>query len=255
MAGVESPRADAELIAAHILGVPRGRLILVDMVTEEQVARLTELVARRAERVPLQHLTGVAPFMGLELAVGPGVFIPRPETELLAQWGVDALRGLVEPVVVDLCSGSGALALAIAHDRPDATVYAVERSPDALKWLRHNASGTGITIVEGDIRGVELPVDVDLVVCNPPYVPGGQPVAAEVAADPAEAVFAGDDGLELIPAVVARAQKALRPGGRLGIEHDESHDLAALLEPAFSAIERHLDLAGRPRFSTATRKA
>lgn len=253
-AGVESARADAELIVAHVLGVSRGRLVIVDSITESDAARISELVRARARRIPLQHLTGVAPFFGRELAVGPGVFIPRPETELLAQWGIEVIKGVAQPVVVDLCSGSGALAVAVAHDRPDATVYAVERSRTVLEWLHRNVSGTGVQVVEGDVRVVGMPSGVDLVLCNPPYVPEAIPVPPEVDFDPHEAVFAGDDGLELIPTVIRRAAQALRPGGWLGFEHDETHSVADLLAADFEQVETHRDLAGRPRYTTASRR-
>lgn len=254
--GIESPRADAELLAAHVLGVPRGRLLIIDEFTEATRRRFTDLVAGRARRVPLQHLTGVAPFFGLELAVGPGVFVPRPETELLAEWGIGAVATIEWPTVIDLCSGSGALALALATARPGARVYAVERSPEALKWLRRNVSGTGVEVVEGDVREVELPAPADLVLSNPPYVPAAVPVPPEVGFDPEDAVFAGDEGLDLIPTVIARAAHMLREGGRLGFEHDETHTVAVtdLLTPGFQQIETHLDLAGRPRFTTAVRR-
>lgn len=255
-AGLESPRNDAELLAAHVLGVSRGRLLIIDSFTAPQLARFEELVARRARRVPLQHLTGTAPFLDLELRVGPGVFIPRPETELLARWGIEALAGQETPTVVDLCSGSGALALALAQAYPEARVYAVERSDEALTWLRRNVSGTAVEVIVGDVRGVELPASVDLVVSNPPYVPSTALVPPEVLVDPPEAVFAGADGLDLIPAIVARSAQILLPGGALGFEHDESHvSLAGLLESDFERIETHKDLAGRPRFTTAIRKA
>jgi release factor glutamine methyltransferase len=254
-AGVESPRVDAELLAAHVLGVARGRLLVIDSVTPEQATRIRGLVALRARRIPLQHLTGTAPFLGLELAVGPGVFIPRPETELLAEWAIAAIAPLPHPVVVDLCSGSGALALAIAHHRPDVTVYAVERSPAALEWLHRNASGTIVEVIEGDIRDVPIPAPVDLVIANPPYVPRFHVVPPEVLKDPQEAVFGGEDGLDLIPAVISRAAALLRPGGRLGVEHDETHDLSGLLDAGFERVELHRDLAGRPRWTTAARRA
>jgi release factor glutamine methyltransferase len=252
-AGIASPRVDAELLAAHVLNIPRSRLLLVDSVSDADAARIDDLITQRAQRIPVQHLTGTAPFLGLELAVGPGVFIPRPETELLAQWAIDALAQTPAPVVVDLCSGSGALALAIAAHRPDAAVRAVERSPEALKWLRHNATGTSVEVIEGDVRDVTIPGPADLVVSNPPYVPQASAVPGEVLFDPEEAVFAGADGLGLIPAIIDRAAGLLRPGGWLGFEHDESHDVRSLLRSAFTHIERHHDLAGRPRFTTATR--
>lgn len=260
-AGVASPRVDAELMAAHVLGVPRGRLLLTFSLTHEQARRFTELVARRAARVPLQYLVGTAPFRGLELAVGPGVFVPRPETELLVEWGLGVLPG-GSPRVVDLCSGSGAIALAVAHERPQARVYAVERSPAALEWLRRNASGQPVQIVAGDATDPSvlsmLDGTVDLVLCNPPYVPAGTPVAPEVAGhDPYPAVFAGADGLDVIAPLVARVAALLRPGGWFGVEHDESQDEAvpALLraDGRFTGVSDHRDLAGRPRFATALR--
>nr|WP_230686823.1 peptide chain release factor N(5)-glutamine methyltransferase [Catellatospora vulcania] len=251
-AGLDSPRVEAELLAAYVLGVARGRLLLIDSVTEPQAEALDELVTRRASRVPLQHLTGTAPFLDRELLVGPGVFIPRPETELLARWGIESLHGVAEPVVLDLCSGSGALAVALADARPDATVYAVERSDDALPWLRRNTAGTQVEVIPGDVRDVPLPAPVDLVLCNPPYVPLSAPVPPEVGHDPAEAVFSGEHGLDLIPVIIARAAEVLGDGGRLGIEHDDTHTpaMAALLA-GWRDVTTHPDLAGRPRFTTA----
>lgn len=271
-AGVASPRADAESIAAHVLGVPRGALALVGEFPPPQRRRFEELVGRRAERVPLQHLTGAVGFGHLELAVGAGVFIPRPETELLAEWAVTTLRQestmSASPVVVDLCSGAGALALEIAHQVPGARVYAVERSAAALEWLRHNAATraaagdppVAVTAADATDPGAlaELDGTVDLVVCNPPYVPEGTPVPVEVAGhDPAEAVFAGPDGLTVIEPVIRRAAALLRPGGWFGVEHDDSHGAAvpALLRRGgwFEQVTDHRDLAGRPRFCTARR--
>jgi release factor glutamine methyltransferase len=223
------------------------------------VASFEAAVARRAAREPLQHIVGAAPFLGLSLAVGPGVFIPRPETEVLAQWGIDALADVCAPIAVDLCSGSGALALAVAAAHPDAWVYAVEVSPDALEWLERNASDySNVEVVAGDVRSVSLPSlagRVDLVVANPPYVPTTVDVPAEVRADPSLAVFAGPDGLDLIPAVAALAASLLRPGGRIGIEHDESHaaEVAEIVGRFFHDVTGLTDLAGRPRFTTARR--
>jgi release factor glutamine methyltransferase len=246
-AGVESARVDAELLAAHVLGVPRDRLLLLSTLEDEE--RFDELIALRAQRIPLQHLTGEAPFLGLTLRVGPGVFIPRPETELLAHWAISR-----QPkTAVDLCSGSGAIALALQVACPHATVYAVESSPQAVEWLRLNVS-PGVEVIEGDIREVEIPAPVDLVVCNPPYVPASAPVAEEVRHDPSEAVFGGEDGLDLIPAVISRAAALLKPGGWFGLEHDESHALEGLLSPDFEEIAPMDDLAGRPRFVTARRR-
>jgi release factor glutamine methyltransferase len=267
-AGVESPRVDAELLAAHVVGVPRGRLPMIPLVDEPVVEALRLLVARRAKRVPLQHLTGIAAMGPIDVAVGPGVFIPRPETEALLTWGLAALEGVTQPLVVDLCTGSGALALAVAHARPDAQVHAVERDPVALSWARRNADmraaagDTPVTLYSGDVAdpGLLVPLDgmAHLVLCNPPYVPLGAALPPEVAwHDPAVAVFAGDDGLAVIPDVVRTGTRLLREGGSIAIEHDDSHAEAV---PALLAARRvltdvtdHVDLAGRPRFATARR--
>ncbi len=269
-AGVEAPRAEAELLAAYVLDVPRGRLALADGFTPEQRDRLDALVDRRVARAPLQHLTGVAGFRHLELAVGPGVFVPRPETELLAGWGVEQGRRHAAPLVVDLCSGSGAVALAVAQELPGARVVAVERSPAALAWLRRNAADraaagdTPIEVVEADVTDPDLLADlvgrVDVLLCNPPYVPRAVLVAPEVAGhDPDEAVFGGADGLAVIRPVVARAAELLRPGGALGVEHDDTHGAAvpALLvaDGRYEHVDEHRDLVGRPRFATASRRA
>jgi release factor glutamine methyltransferase len=261
-AGVPSPRTDAELLAAHVLGVSRGALVLVDRWDPVARARFERLVARRAGRVPLQHLTGAVGFGRLTLAVGPGVFVPRPETELLAQWAVSTGA----ETVVDLGSGTGALAL--ANELPGARVYAVERASAALAWLRRNAADRAaagdrpIEVVAGDATDpavlAGLDGTVDLVVSNPPYVPAGVPVPPEVADhDPPEAVFAGPDGLAVIRPLVTRAAALLRPGGWLGIEHDESHASAvvALLRDRFTRIADQRDLAGRPRYVTGARVA
>jgi release factor glutamine methyltransferase len=267
-AGVESPRVDAELLAAHVVGVPRGRLLLHPLVDPELIDRLVELVQRRAAREPLQHLLGTATLGPVTVAVGPGVFTPRPETELLLQWGLDAVAQLSQPLVVDLCTGSGALALAVAASRPDAVVHAVEADPAALTWARSNvtahaeAGGTPVTLHAADVRWPDLLVDleaqVDLVLCNPPYVPDGTVLPPEVAGwDPPDAVYGGPDGLEIIRAAIAAAAGLLRYGGHLAIEHDDTHGEAvpALLRRrrVLTDVTGHHDLAGRPRFATARR--
>jgi release factor glutamine methyltransferase len=261
-AGVASPRADAEQLAAHVLGVPRGRLILIDAVRPDERERLAALVRRRAERIPLQHLVGTAGFRHLELVVGDGVFVPRPETELLAGWGI--ARTPPGATVVDLCSGTGAIALAVADEAEPGRVIAVERSPAALDYLRRNAAGTAVEVVAGDVTdpGMLSGLDgsVDVVLCNPPYVPDGTAVPPEVAGhDPADAVFGGADGLALIGPVIALAARLLRPGGVVGIEHDDVHAAAVpdLLraDGRFTDVAGHVDLADRPRFATATRMA
>jgi release factor glutamine methyltransferase len=260
-AGVASPRVDAELIAAHVLEVPRGRLALIESLRPDQLRRFTMLVGERARRIPLQHLLGTAAFRHLELAVGDGVFVPRPETELLAGWGIE--RTPPGGVVVDLCSGTGAIALSAADESKAARVIAVERSPVAVDYLRRNAIPfPSVEVVEGDVTDSALlrreHGAVDVVLCNPPYVPDGTEVPPEVADhDPAEAVFGGADGLVVIRPVIALAAALLKPGGFVGIEHDDVHGDAVpdLLraDGRFAEVTAHRDLTGRPRFATARR--
>ena len=267
-AGVASPRNDAELLAAHVLGVERGRLPLVPLVDPPVVEAIGQLVSLRAKRVPLQHLTGWAAVGNITVDVGEGVFTPRPETELLIEWGLKAISDTEHPVVVDLCTGSGAIALAIAHARPDAVVYAVDFDSKALAWARHNAEqraemgDSRIRLYSGDISDstvfAELDGLIDLVLCNPPYVPEGTSVPPEVARhDPAHAVFASESGLAVIRHAIAAAARLLRPGGGVAIEHDDTHSSAvpALLRArrVLTEVQDHLDLAGRPRFVTAYR--
>jgi len=264
-AGVASPRFDAESLAAHVLGVQRGHLVLKPRLDPAAERVLRVLVARRAAREPLQHLLGTAVLGPVEVAVGPGVFIPRPETELLLEWGVARLHAVASPLVVDLCTGSAALALAIAALRPDAEVHAVELDPDALAWARRNVAAHGgrVQLHASDVRASDLLPDlagrVDLVVCNPPYVPDATPVPPEVRpGDPAVAVFGGPDGLAVIPDVVARAAALLRPGGAFAVEHDDTHAEAvpALLRAHRDLVDvaEHADLNGRPRYATARRR-
>ncbi|WP_281252189.1 peptide chain release factor N(5)-glutamine methyltransferase [Geodermatophilus saharensis] len=268
-AGVESPRVDAELLLAHVLGTSRTALLTRDEVDDDAAARFAALLDQRAERVPLQHLTGRAPFRHLELAVGPGVFVPRPETEQLVEWALARLAGAEGPVVVDLGSGSGAIALSIAHEHPGARVTAVERDPQAVEWTRHNAAQRAaagdrpVTVLAGDMTDPRLLADldgaVDLVVSNPPYVPDGARVPREVADhDPPLALWGGPDGLDVVRGLLRTAARLLRPGGALGIEHaDQQGDaLPALVRGTgdFTDVTDHPDLTGRPRFTTAVRR-
>lgn len=260
-AGVASPRVDAEWLAAYVLDVSRGRLLLMDTIRDDDLRRFAGLVARRAERVPLQHLLGTAAFRHLELAVGDGVFVPRPETELLAGWGIE--HTAPGATVVDLCSGTGAIALSVADEARPGAVLAVERSPAALEFLRRNAAGfPAVQIVPGDVTDPHvLPGrdgTVDVVLCNPPYVPDGTAVPPEVSEhDPAEAVFGGADGLAVIRPVIALAARLLKAGGVVGIEHDDVHAGAVpeLLraDGRFDRVTGHDDLTGRPRYATARR--
>ncbi|MEU5873755.1 peptide chain release factor N(5)-glutamine methyltransferase [Glycomyces sp. NPDC047369] len=254
-AGVHSPRNDAELLAAHVSGLTRAQLLIVDGPDERRRAEFDALVTRRAAREPLQHLTGSAAFRYGELAVGPGVFVPRPETELLVDW---ALAHLPEGgTVIDACSGSGAVAYSIATERPDVRVWAVEVDADAFEWLESNLEGTNAVPVLADATAAgtlaELDGLADLVTANPPYVPFEIEVAPEVEFDPSGAVYAAEAGLAVIQPLAVRAAKWLRPGGWFGFEHDDTHGTVApeiLRVSGFTDAEDHDDLAGRPRFAT-----
>jgi release factor glutamine methyltransferase len=251
-----------------VLGTGRTALLTLDEVDGDAAARFTALLEQRADRVPLQHLTGRAPFRHLELAVGPGVFVPRPETEQLAGWALARIAGLDSPVVVDLGSGSGALALAIAQEHPGARVTAVERDPAAAAWTRANARAraaagdTPVTVLDGDLTDPgllrELDGAVDVVVSNPPYVPEGAGLPREVAEhDPPLALWGGEDGLDVVRGLLVTAARLLRPGGWLGVEHADQQgtSLPALVRSTggWVDVEDHPDLAGRPRYTTARR--
>ena len=259
-AGVASPEHDAAELLAHVHGLARSRLFLVDAVDAERLGAFEALLARRAAREPLQHLTGSTGFRHVELAVGPGVFVPRPETELLAGWAVEAASALAAPVVVDLCTGSGAIAKAVADEVPAAVVHAVELDRAAHGWAERNLAGTGVDLRQGDMATAfdDLAGTVDVVVCNPPYIPleAWESVAAEARDhDPHLALFSGDDGLDAMRVLESRAALLLRPGGVVGAEHADVQGASA---PAvfsragrWSEVRDHDDLAGRPRFVTA----
>jgi release factor glutamine methyltransferase len=263
-AGLPSPEYDAAELLAHVLGTTRSRLALVEEVDPERAETYRGLVGRRAAREPLQHLTGTAAFRYLELAVGPGVFVPRPETELLAGWGVEQAQRLVDagrvPVVVDLCTGSGAIALAVATEVPAAEVHAVELDEKAVEWAARNLSGSGVDLRHGDMTDAfpDLDGTVDVVLCNPPYIPldAYESVAPEARDhDPGLALFSGADGLAAMRVVEEVAARLLRRDGVVGAEHADVQGRAA---PAVFAstgrwadVRDHPDLAGRDRFLTA----
>ncbi|MBW4096148.1 MAG: peptide chain release factor N(5)-glutamine methyltransferase [Acidobacteria bacterium] len=263
-AGVPTPRVDAELLAAHLLGVNRGELrakLLLDASSEPE--GYAELVAERAQRVPLQHLTGVAYFRHLELAVGPGVFIPRPETESVAQLAIDVLMPLQRPLAVDLGTGSGALAGSLASEVPHSRVYAVELDPFAHAWAQRNLQPLGVTLECGDLRTAfeELDGTVDVVVANPPYIPANSiPREPEVADhDPAMALYGGGhDGMELPSAALASAARLLKAGGYFVMEHAEvqAPTIAALMRASgqWSNVSTHQDLNSKDRATSGVRK-
>ncbi|MFC1412152.1 peptide chain release factor N(5)-glutamine methyltransferase [Streptacidiphilus sp. N1-12] len=270
-AGVPSPRFDAEELAAYVHEVKRGELHTV--ADSEFDARYWEVISRREAREPLQHITGRAFFRYLELQVGPGVFVPRPETESVVGWAIDALRSMdvAEPLVVDLCTGSGAIALALAQEVPRSRVHAVELSEQAYAWARRNVDtspdAARINLVQGDATTAfddqpELHGRFDLVISNPPYIPltEWEYVAPEARDhDPQLALFSGEDGLDTIRGIEKVAARLLRPGGVVVIEHaDTQGGVVPWIfreESGWTDAADHRDLNNRPRFATARRAA
>lgn len=262
--GVPSPEHDARELAAYVLGLRPADLATVDTCSRAQAETFDALVARRAERVPLQHLTGEAHFRRLTLAVGPGVFIPRPETEVVVEAALREVRRLVaegrpRPVVVDLCTGSGAMAASVALEAPEARVHAVELAPEAFGWAERNLAAFDVDLRQGDAATAfpELDDQVDVVVANPPYIPADGLIRdPEVLQhDPALALWGGGpDGLDVPRTVIARAQRLLRAGGLLVIEHADVQRRAMvdlLTAEGWIEVVDHRDLAGRDRYATA----
>ena len=275
-AGIVRADVDAELLLGHVLGLSRGqvqaKVVMDAVVLPEQRDAVLEAVERRAAREPLQHITGRAPFRSLELAVGPGVFVPRPETESVAQLAIDALLAVPSPAprAIDLGTGSGAIAIALATEVPHAQVFAVEASPQAFLWARQNArelAGDNLrllfvdlaelpAVVEGGPLAGQLDGTFDVVVSNPPYIPlGAIPRDPEVRLhDPEVALYGGPDGFDVVRAISARAARLLRPGGVLILEHGELQGAALrelLTADGWRAASTHRDLLGRDRTTTA----
>jgi release factor glutamine methyltransferase len=264
-AGINSARYDAEELAAHLTGTERGRLALIDSPDDAFFDRYHAAITARSRRVPLQHITGTAVFGPLTLFVGPGVFIPRPETEVMLEWATaQCLPGaLARPLIVDVCTGSGALALAVAQRWPEARVLGIDNSDPALEYARRNSLGTNVELVRADATDpgllTEIDGQVDLVVTNPPYLPDTVEIEPEVAEhDPPQAVFGGPDGMRVIAAVVRLAGRWLRPGGFFAVEHDDTTSLLTSefisSTGLFDDIVARTDLTGRSRFVTARRK-
>ena len=260
-AGVPSPEVDARLIAAHLRDV--GPMELFRHAGSPVPEGFDDAVARRTRREPLQHILGRAPMGALDLHVGPGVFVPRPETEVLADWAVRQARGVAEPVVVDLCTGSGALAAYLAHELVDARVTAVELDPGAAAWAARNFSEftPGVELVIGDATDATLLPDlhgqVDIVVSNPPYVPETGDLEPEVYRDPHMAVFSGAGGMDVIDEMVHLIFNLLKPGGVMGVEHDDTTSELVLnvftRHGGFTDVAVLKDLTGRARFVTGSK--
>lgn len=273
-AGVPEADVDAEVLLGFVLGVGRGEVVAKVMtessITSDKAEKYAELIGRRAQREPLQYITGVAWFRSLTLEVGTGVFVPRPETELLAGMAVDALRSQVDPapIAVDLGTGSGAIALAIATEVPHAQVFAVEKSSDALVWTKKNFEshvGTNAHLIHGDLAGDELlnafphlEGAVSVIVSNPPYIPTGAiPRDPEVQLfDPHLALYGGEDGLDIIRQLSHVALRLGRPGAVLMIEHGElqGEEIRNILSrDGWLATATYKDLVGRERYTTGLR--
>jgi release factor glutamine methyltransferase len=268
-AGVPSADVDAELLIGHVLGLSRGavqaKVVTEAALSEADALAIETMVVRRAAREPLQHITGRAPFRSMELAVGPGVFVPRPETEQVAQFAIDALRAAAtpEPIGIDLGTGSGAIALAMATEVPHARVYGVENSPEAFIWTTQNfreSGGDNARAVFIDLADAlpELDGTVAVVISNPPYIPDAAiPRDPEVRLfDPEHALYGGEDGLDVVRQVSQTARRLLHPGGTLVLEHGELQGAAIaalLIEDGWRAVATHPDLLGRDRATTALR--
>ncbi|MFI5510899.1 peptide chain release factor N(5)-glutamine methyltransferase [Mycobacterium sp. NPDC051804] len=259
-AGVGSPRADAELLASHAAGVERGRLAFFDA-GPDFYETFDGLVAERVSRKPLQHIVGTAAFGPVTVHVGPGVFVPRPETESMLEWSV-AQQLSPESVIVDLCTGSGALAFALSKNWPTARIIAVDDSESALTYASRNLAGTGVELMRADVTAPdllpELDGTVDLLVANPPYIPDGAILEPEVAEhDPPHALFGGPDGMAVIDAIAELAVRWLRAGGWCAVEHDDTtaeRTVEAFTRTGrFDDVTSRRDLTGRPRFVTAVR--
>ena len=271
--GVSSAEQEARQLLAYAAGVELARLPLLDAVEDAQAGYFEVLIKKRARRIPLQHLTGRAHFRYLEVEVGPGVFVPRPETEVMTGWAIEQLRPMVYavargesrhlPVVVELGTGSGAVAKSIALELTGTRVHAVELSEEAAAYAARNLADTTVELHVQDMIGAlpELSGSVDLVIANPPYIPleAFESVLPEVRDyDPPLALFSGDDGLDAIKVVAAEAARLLRPAGLLCVEHadvqGESAQQVLVRHGAFAGVRDHLDLNGRPRFVTAVRR-
>jgi len=260
---------DAEHLLAHVLGLSRMDLhnpVLVETTlsamseTEVIEEHFYALLDRRIDHEPLQYLTGRAAFRYLEIEVGPGVLVPRPESELLVDAVLTHIKSLPAPVsVIDLGSGSGALALAIATEAPDTRVIAVEKSPAAIYWLKKNVSviAENVRVIEGDVADVLPGIKCDVVIANPPYIPDSQNLPRDVAGfEPHVALFGGPTGMELPKIFIEAAARLLKSAGVLVIEHTEEQGaaVAAELTGDFDNIALHNDLVGRPRWTSAVRK-
>ena len=273
LAAADISEIDAEHLFAYVLGI--SRMDLHNSVKLEATLKslgdfgviedtFAKLISRRASHEPLQYLTGIAYFRHLEIEVGPGVLVPRPESELLVEEVLTHINNLEKKIdgeisVIDLGAGSGALSLAIATEAPRSRVIAVEKSPEAIEWLKKNVAkiSENVRVVEGDVAEVLPGVKCDIVIANPPYIPNSQTLPRDVAEhEPHIALFGGETGMELPQRFINAAARLLKSGGVLAIEHTEDQGAAidAVLSKEFNEIVLHQDLTGRPRWTSAVRK-
>ena len=264
--GVPSPQNDAEVIMAFALGISRGSLLAKvfkgDDLEGQPLREFAQMIDRRMSREPLQHIVGRAPFLDFELRVGPGVFIPRPETEMLTEMAIAEVRPTGEPLVVDVGTGSGAIAIGIARARPNASVIAIESSLQAGEYARHNitdlAPKVTLKVADFEVILLQLQGKCDLIVSNPPYIPAdAEPTDPEVSMyDPPEALYGGEDGLDVIRKLERFAWFSLKPSGMLLLEHgfDQSQRIRDILgNSGWQQLQSHNDLAGKMRFTSARR--
>jgi release factor glutamine methyltransferase len=266
-AGVTSATVDSELLACHCLGISRSQLGLMVVTNQKFPKESLELfqsaLARRVARQPLQHITGQAPFRQLQLKVGPGVFTPRPETEQVVGFALEKISNWPSPVIVDLCSGSGAIAISLATEILGSNVFAVEKSKEAFAYLCENAASFGFAqenLRNEDLQNSlpELDAAVDLVISNPPYIPNDAiPIDLEVQLhEPSMSLYGGEDGLDVVKQISTRAMKLLKPGGLLVMEHADTQSMAIaklLLDEGWLDIEARADLAGKDRMISAVK--
>lgn len=266
-AGVLSSDIDSELLAAHILGISRSELSVAIALNsdfpEDKIVAFSDAVSRRAKREPLQHITGLAPFRHLDLIVGKGVFTPRPETEQVVSFAMEKIASLEQPIIVDLCAGSGAIALSFVTERADSSVFAVEKSEEAFEYLKQNSKKYGLELSQlshVDLQDClpEMDAVADLVISNPPYIPSEAiPVDLEVQLhEPALALYGGADGLDVIRRILTKAKQLLRTGGLLVLEHADTQALSIrelLLAEGWIDVEYKKDLAGKDRMISATK--
>jgi release factor glutamine methyltransferase len=266
-AGVTSPSVDAELLGCFVLGIERSALTMLslreELFPEDKIAQFETSVARRVKREPLQHITGLAPFRHIELHVGPGVFIPRPETEQLVELAIESIKKIKKPLVVDLCSGSGAIAISLATELEGSRVFSVELSEQAFEFLSNNYQKYGLdtkSAMNEDLAHAfnELEAQVDLVISNPPYIPDSAvPVDLEVQLhEPSLALYGGEDGLDVIRRISDRALYLLKPSGLLLLEHADTQAQAIsqlLLNQGWQEVISSQDLAGKDRMISASK--